>query len=406
MLTAKLRRSFRPCVELLERRTLLSTTLIVDATPDKPGEFTTIQSAVDAAHSGDRIIVEPGTYTEQVTIPAGKDNLKLESQKPLKAIIQAPQAMTGTQAIVDVNGAQDTTIAGFTIEGPSPTIQWGVRVDSGGSAFIAFNHITNIRNDPLSDNQMGIAVMVGRFNPAAGDVTTGKAVVFGNTIDNYQKNGFLIGNTGSFADVEDNVVKGVGPTDVTAQNGIQVSDGADAVIAGNQVSGNFFTPETFDAVGILLFQPGHVKVEDNRVFGNFDGIYLFGTNGATVEGNRVHDNFDSGIVLDMSNNNKVLDNHVDKNAAEGIDLFDGSQGNRVEGNRANHNGDVGILAESDTSGNTFRDNKGHNNATFDAEDDSTGTGTAGTANTWTGNHFGTTSPDGLNNDHGHGHHHW
>ena len=62
----------------------------------KNADYPTIQAAVTAASPGAHIMVCPGTYVEQVTIPAGKDNLTLQSQKPLQAIIQAP-AVDGTR---------------------------------------------------------------------------------------------------------------------------------------------------------------------------------------------------------------------------------------------------------------------------------------------------------------------
>jgi pectin methylesterase-like acyl-CoA thioesterase len=44
----------------------------------KAPHFTTVQAAVTAANPGDHIKLCPGTYTEQVKIPAGKDNISLE----------------------------------------------------------------------------------------------------------------------------------------------------------------------------------------------------------------------------------------------------------------------------------------------------------------------------------------
>jgi pectin methylesterase-like acyl-CoA thioesterase len=56
-------------------------TLVVD--DDKVqcpnADFTSIQAAVTAATPGTTIVVCPGTYTEQVTIPAGKNDLTLVS---------------------------------------------------------------------------------------------------------------------------------------------------------------------------------------------------------------------------------------------------------------------------------------------------------------------------------------
>src|SRR6266516_7453731 len=56
-----------------------------------PVPYTKIQDAVDASGPGDTVKVCPGTYNEQLRIIGhGHDKLKLESLKPLKAIIQWP----------------------------------------------------------------------------------------------------------------------------------------------------------------------------------------------------------------------------------------------------------------------------------------------------------------------------
>src|SRR6202163_3109039 len=72
-----------------------------------PG-YPTVQSAVDASSAGDRINVCPGTYTEQVTIPTGKDRIRLRSVEHWQAIIKAPAVMS-EQAIVRVSGAHNVT---------------------------------------------------------------------------------------------------------------------------------------------------------------------------------------------------------------------------------------------------------------------------------------------------------
>src|SRR2546430_1990398 len=128
----------------------------------KGAQYPTIQAAVTAASPGSDIVVCAGTYVEQVTIPAAKNDLILRSEKPLAAIIQAPAVMSGNKAIVTVAGAQNVTIKGFTITGPGgggcDSIRWGVRVDSGGSATIRENHITEIHDTPFSGCQNGIGI--------------------------------------------------------------------------------------------------------------------------------------------------------------------------------------------------------------------------------------------------------
>src|SRR5687767_4472341 len=83
------------------------------------GCFSSIQAAVDAAAPGTTILINAGTYAEQVTI-IGKD-LTLSGQKG--AIIRAPSGMAQTllpeetrRAII---GVKDATVAinGLTING-------------------------------------------------------------------------------------------------------------------------------------------------------------------------------------------------------------------------------------------------------------------------------------------------
>src|SRR5437762_1667229 len=67
-------------LELLEDRTLLST-LFVDPsglTPAGKTAYTTIQAAVNAASAGDLVLVDPGSYRENVTIPPHDGGLTLK----------------------------------------------------------------------------------------------------------------------------------------------------------------------------------------------------------------------------------------------------------------------------------------------------------------------------------------
>jgi len=391
---------------------------------DNPG-YPTIQDAVTNASSGDRINVCPGTYTEQVTIPAGKDNLRLRSTKRWEAVIKAPPVMASPKAIVRVSGAQNATILAFTVTGPGGSgcdaLEYGVRVDNGGSADILGNHITEIRDNPFSGCQNGVAILVGRL----AELTTGSARIMGNVIDRYQKNGPTVSNAGSNAEIVNNRILGVGPTAVIAQNGIQASGGATAEIRHNFVSGNVYTPQAVAATGILLFESGTVVVEHNTVSANDVGIYMFNAaTGSAAPYNHVRGSSFDGVVLDGATSNQVAHNKTHQNTGPGIGVYDGSQQNTLDDNSIEDNQDSGILLDDgdgngvgnnrvrnngtpgldQTDGirvnalalsNTIHDNHLRDNVTHDCHDNSFGTGTAGTANTWTGNHGATDLPSGL-----------
>src|SRR3990172_1181356 len=79
----------------------MAATLIVDDNNDpescggNDSDYATITAAVSEAHSGDTILVCPGTYIEQVRIGASITRLTLESWGPGAAVIQAPPRMLG-----------------------------------------------------------------------------------------------------------------------------------------------------------------------------------------------------------------------------------------------------------------------------------------------------------------------
>jgi parallel beta-helix repeat protein len=361
-------------------RALAATTLTVCASP--PAPFSTIQSAVAAATAGDTIQVCDGTYSEQVTI--AKNDLTLRSQNLLGATIQAPGSLPATQqsAIIRVNAATGVTISGFTIKGPGTTgcgsIGYGVLIDGNGSATVAANHITAIRdNPPLSGCQNGHAIGAGLTDPNTGATSPGSVNAIGNRIDDYQKGGINVRGDSSVNTISGNTIVGAGPTPNIGQNAIQISRGASATVTDNTVSGSAYTgPQEVEATGILVFGPiGDVLVSQNKFLKNDIGIGAFfvATNKLAVRANAVIGG-KYGIYVDESS--KVL---VENNTVAGPKIF-------------------GLYAGPKAKGNMFRDNAA-SGATgedhFDCRDESNGSATADTANTWTRNTGDTRSPDGI-----------
>jgi hypothetical protein len=412
---------------------------------NNPG-YSTITAAVTDASSGDRINVCPGTYTEQVVIPAGKDNIRLRSTQQWAAVIKAPpdNPLDPIKAIVRVNGAQNVTIVAFTITGPGSggcnSLRYGVRVDMDGSADILGNHITDIRDAPpppaVSGCQNGVAILVGRQS----EMTTGSARIMGNVIENYQKNGPTVDNAGSHAEIVNNRILGVGPTATIAQNGIQVSRGATASVRQNFVSENIYSPGTATSTGILLYGAGAVQTDHNTTTSNdvgvfmagyefgeqicgspagsltgynrvrassFDGIAISGSStsncyavtGVQVAHNKSDQNAGPGVGVYDEHDNAVQANFVENNSGSGI-LLDDGHSTAVGDNQVRNNGTAGdmtdgIRVEATSMGNTLQNNHLRDNVTYDCEDNSLGTGTLNTANTWVNNHGETSSPPGL-----------
>jgi hypothetical protein len=115
---------------------------------------------------------------------------------------------------------------------------------------------------PFNGTQHGVAVYY--VNGATGTVD-------GNSVHDYQKGDIVVNGDGTAATVTNNDVRGLGPVDFIAQNGIQVSRGAIGNVRGNQISDNFYTGTVgvgpnpggqnppgwqYFSTGLLLFQAG------------------------------------------------------------------------------------------------------------------------------------------------------
>jgi parallel beta-helix repeat protein len=400
-----------------------------------PGQqYATIGAAVSAAHnSGDTILVFPGTYTEQVTLPSRFTGLTLQSKTPNQAIIQAPTTLTGSQAIVDVQGATGIVLNGFTITtGPTrPShINAGVYVEQAGSATIENGSITNIQDAaPGFGFQEGYGVKVGSTLP--GHFGTGTATVTNEIITGYQKDGVLATNSKSSVNVTNSTITGVGATALIAQNGVDINSGATGTVSGNHISGNVYTGAgSVVGAGVLLYQPGsNVSVTGNNVSASDMGILVLdaasptisnnnvsgstfigidldtaggaGNSGAMISNNNSNNNGSDGISLAFTSSSTVANNNTNSNgstsyAANGISLFSNVTGCTISNNSSGSNFGDGIeVYDSTSSGNTITGNSLSSNKVFDAADFSVGKKTGGTANTWSNNSFVTTNNHGL-----------
>ena len=100
---------------------------------------------------------------------------------------------------------------------------------------------------------------------------------------------------------------------------------------------------------------------------------------------------------------RLLGNTVTGAEGSGIDVTAaGMAAVTVRNNTLNNNGVEspgehrdGIRFGPDTDGNQIRANTANGNAEFDCHDESTGTGTSGTANVWANNDGGTDQPNGI-----------
>jgi parallel beta-helix repeat protein len=310
----------------------------------------------------------------------------------------------------------------------------------------------------LSGCQDGLGVFVASDS---GTGTPSNVSMTSLTVNNYQKNGIVCKDGGTNCAITKSKVTGNGASDKIAQNGIEIANdinggpGATATVTHNTVSQNSYTDPNFTvgnlnyatAAGILVIDSSTTAVSNNNVmhndvnidavvftgggtpsgwtiennvannaenntsgrvptgYGVGDGIVVDGAGGATVSHNKALHNVENGLVLAGTTNTTADHNTTSSNGAEGIHVGGGvgytgqnSASNTVSNNTSNGNGTDGILADVNTGGNQFTTNVLKNDGGFDARDQSSGGGTAGTDNNWTGNTCtpaGDSSPAGL-----------
>jgi parallel beta-helix repeat protein len=329
----------------------------------------------------------------------------------------------------------------------------GVYYHNASGEMVGVRVVNILLPQSLFGCQPGDAVQVHSDVGSTANVTMRHLVV-----NNYTKLGIVCKDPGTSCTINHSVVTGIGPTPLVAQNGVEIFGARSVVFNHDTVSGNTYSgincPTT--ASGLLIINTGSVGVRNSTFKANDVNTYaledpgitptaspgnwtfagnLFenatddapainnppcnaegqgygdgldidsSTSPVTIRGNMAKSNFEYGIALYGATDATMSGNAVNANY-DGIYVggpgtaASASTGNTITGNRALSNKNDGILADvtAADSANSFIGNTLHGSAHLEAQDRSTGGGTAGTANTWTGNRCGSphsASPTGI-----------
>jgi hypothetical protein len=245
-----------------------------DGSEERP--FKRIQAAVDAAKTGDTILVRKGTYFENIVIEEKAVELRAVDSVPANTTLRAREP----GAVISLISAGPTIVAGFRITGGSGFFD-GDRYEGGG--IYALDGAPEIRDNLIEGNDI-------RHGPAAELLTRGggiaisggAATIVGNVIRNNRAGrGAGLAAAGPTLEIRGNVIEGNEGNSDHGGGVFLASPSIDFV--GNQVLGN--------AVGRDLG------------FGWGGGIYLHDTGTvARLEGNLIRGNFaptlGSGVFID------------------------------------------------------------------------------------------------------------
>ena len=281
------------------------------ATGAQATPYCTIASAM-AAHNGPgiTIIVNPGTYREQITVPSSG-----AAGSPF--VFQA----SGPGVVIDgsddfSNTALWTSAGGGTFL--AATVTWAAK-----TAFLDGARLTASTNTPATMpantfqlvSGQGMYINIGGANPGSHKTLVGHRNYGFNVYRTFVNiTGFQITRT-----VDRGINMQNSCTDMVVSNntvsfagsyGIQTVNGQRITITGNTVSDC-----AFHGIGLTAGASACV-VTNNECFRNAyptsrqaNGIYLFGAPGNTISGNRLHDNQDTGLQFNNGSNNCISSNN-------------------------------------------------------------------------------------------------
>ncbi|MBI1274998.1 filamentous hemagglutinin N-terminal domain-containing protein [bacterium] len=337
-----------------------------------------IQQGVHIAGTGATVNVAAGNYAEQVKI--GK-NLNLVGSGVGVTNIVAPGALannvtvfgTPRTAIIGVEGANNVNISNLTVDGnqngaAAPGSFTGIAYGNAGGT-VDHVEVKGVRHSGNSGVQGGNGIYAGNDDGVARTLNVSNSVV-----KDFQKNGITTNGDFLTANITNNTITGAGAVDYIAQNGIQLGYGATGTISGNSISEIGYTPDSWSASSILVFDAADgVQVTNNTVTGSGHdiGVAVVSTSHAVISGNNIAGS-DTAISLDGgldpiyvgwgivggSASNSIDHNTITGAVTTGIDVLDASA-TTIDGNVIHH-GAKGIVVTGATGDTQIKNNVLHN----------------------------------------------
>lgn len=299
-----------------------------------PGEFPTIQAAIDAAQPGDIVVVQPGRYQERIRVAQKVTVLSAGDATPGKIGLARAEA-----TIIDAGGKSPAVIMEDRSAIDGLTVTGAGRFDQA-----EFDKHYAERGENLPDERGAVGAGGGGAAVSIDGVTARVA----NCIvhDNGQPGIGLSGDAAWSAIKDNHVYRNMG-------GGIGIADGADGRISGNRCWNNLRA-----GIGCRNAAP---TIEDNHCFENVRAG-IGNREGATpiVRRNHCYKNRRAGIGVRMAGTEPQIHwNKCYENGMAGIGCRDGAAP-IIVGNECYKNRLAGIGAMSNARP-TITDNKIYEN---------------------------------------------
>jgi len=270
-----------------------------------PGNYTSIQDAIDDANNGDTIFVFNGTYFENLNVDK---SIRLIGENRDITVIEGGKVDSVVEVIAD-----NVCIEGFTItNGVEDFSEAGINV---------FSNWTIIRNNILLETQCNGVRLAHSF--------------FALIENNFFKNNIyyhinLRGKSNNNT-VKNNILT-VSQDWHRMCNGIALSTSSNNLVEKNEIVGMDF------GTGIIVYGPsGHNTIRNNLIHNNpcsseSNNIQISSSDYNLIINNKLLNNSGCGIAMFFSEGNEIIENTIGPGQKFGIGLQDCRYNNTIKFN--------------------------------------------------------------------------
>ena len=283
--------------------TILATSFAYAKDIHVPGDYDTIQEAIDAAVQGDRVIVAEGTYEENITLKNFVD--------VLGAAADVTTITSSSGSVVSANKITDryTKLDGFTIDGQGTT-NYGICCKDISNFTISNNIITQNGSYGVFCDNSSPTVSKNTITQSAGGVycTNDASPIISNNTITQNSSGI---HCYSSPTISENRIH-------SNYRGIHLSSSSSPMISNNTIYWS-------DYQGIYCDDASSPTIIGNEITRNgYDGIHLLKSSSPpTIENNIITKNSYNGINF-SSGSSKVIGNIITDNWMDGIYISDGN----------------------------------------------------------------------------------
>ena len=270
--------------------------------------FCTISAAAAAASPGVSVLVNSGTYFENVNVSRSGISGAPISFAPSPG---SSVTVTGQLHGFTVSGQSWIVISGFNITGTSG---YGILLSSSSHVTVDGNHVSYSGQPERANTAEGIYL-----------TSTASSLIANNTVDHNSATGIAVLNSSINVEVRRNLVYNNAEQWERNAQGIEV-ESASAVVDYNVVHDNEDTG--------IQFYPGanNARAYGNVSYNNGDhGIDNLNVTGGSVIGNTVYHNCTSGINVEGTSGNNLIENNIAVDNAV-YPAYNGISCNRRTGN--------------------------------------------------------------------------